>query len=176
MMEKHLQMEILDKFLPYRTWDEVYQTFMGNNFPWYYYPFVTDSNEDEEVDKFQFVHIISDLNKGYISSTAENVVKIFNDRLNAYTILRIKANLTTYQNTPYVPPFHTDLVGPLKDISKTAIYYMNDTNGGTELEDGTFIEGKGNRLVILPGNVRHRGVGQTDNSARCVINFNYVEK
>ena len=58
-----LLMEILDNFLPFRMWDEVYQTFLGNNFPWYYYPFVTDSEEDKEIDKFQFVHIISDLNK-----------------------------------------------------------------------------------------------------------------
>ena len=169
-------MEILDKYLPFRLWDEVYGSFLGNNFPWYYYPFVTDSTEETQADRFQFVHIISDLNKGYISSTAEDVVKIFNDRLNAYAILRIKANLTTYQDPPYVPPYHTDLVGDLKDITKTAIYYLNDTNGGTELEDGTLIEGKGNRLVILPGNVKHRGIGQTDVSSRCVINFNYVEK
>ena len=81
-------MEILDKFLPFRQWDEVYQTFLGNNFPWYYYPFVTDSDEEVEgIDK----HIISDLNL-YIS-TAEDVVKIFNDRLNAYTILRLKQTL-----------------------------------------------------------------------------------
>ncbi len=169
-------MEILDKFLPFRMWDEVYGTFLGNNFPWYYYPFVTQSDEETQADKFQFVHIISDINKGYISSTAEDVVKIFNDRLNAYAILRIKANLTTYQDPPYVPPFHVDLDNKLADVSKTAIFYVNDTNGGTELEDGTFIEGKGNRLVILPGNVKHRGVGQTDVSSRCIINFNYVEK
>ena len=57
-------MEILDKFLPFRVWDGVYESFLGNDFPWYYYPFVTDSSEDQEVNKFQFVHLISDLNKG----------------------------------------------------------------------------------------------------------------
>ena len=68
--------------------------------------------------------------------------------------------------------------GLTEDITSkltTSIYYIGTNNGYTELENGQKIESVANRLVSFPANTSHRGVTQTDEQRRIVINFNYLK-
>ena len=58
----------------------------------------------------------------------------------------------------------------------TAIFYINDCNGYTKLEDGSVIESRANRLLTFPSDVRHLGATCTDEKRRVLINFNYILK
>jgi hypothetical protein len=59
---------------------------------------------------------------------------------------------------------------------KTAILYLNDCDGGTELKINnkiTFIKADANKMLIFDTDVLHRGVTSKKQSARYIINFNY---
>jgi hypothetical protein len=58
----------------------------------------------------------------------------------------------------------------------TSILYINTNNGYTELESGEKIESVANRLVSFPTNIKHRGVSQTDEQTRVLLNFNYLKR
>ena len=92
-----------------------------------------------------------------------------------HTLIRIKANLNPRLTEPFYSNFHTDILGlDVEDfIFTTAIFYINTNNGYTEFEDGTIVESVANRLVTFGSNIQHRGVTQTDEQTRILINFNY---
>ena len=58
----------------------------------------------------------------------------------------------------------------------TAIFYINTNNGYTEFENGEKIESVANRLIMFPSNIKHRGVTQTDEQTRIMINFNFLKR
>jgi hypothetical protein len=93
-------------------------------------------------------------------------------KLNPSAILRIKANLTPRADKIIQHGFHVD-ISHFK--GKTAIYYINTTNGYTVFENGTKIESVENRMVIFDSTIKHTGTTCTDSRNRCVINFNYYE-
>jgi len=83
--------------------------------------------------------------------------------------------------------FHTDLESPEYDINNenmkmvsyyddyyTSIMYMDDTDGGTDLENLFTITSKKNRFSIFPGNLRHRTLYSTKNQFRYIYLFNYA--
>jgi hypothetical protein len=63
--------------------------------------------------------------------------------------------------------FHTDLESPEYDI-------MDDTDGGTDLQNLFTITSKKNRFSIFPGNLRHRTLYSTKNQFRYIYLFNYT--
>ena len=60
--------------------------------------------------------------------------------------------------------------------STTAILYLNNSNGGTELkikDKIKFIKSEENKILIFPSKTEHRVCTSTDNDKRYIINFNY---
>ena len=55
----------------------------------------------------------------------------------------------------------------------TAIFYINSNDGYTEFEDGTIVNSIQNRILIFPGNLKHRGASPTDVKSRALLNINY---
>lgn len=91
----------------------------------------------------------------------------------------IRANLMTKSDRHIESELHSDLDinAPTRDrIDQwtTAIFYINDCNGYTKLEDGSVIESKANRLLTFPANIRHLGATCTDQKRRVLINLNYI--
>jgi hypothetical protein len=88
---------------------------------------------------------------------------------------RIRLNLNCKFPEPCKYHYHLDMsIGAAAVRWTTAILYINTNNGYTEFEDGTIVESVANRLVAFPANIRHRGVSQTDEETRILINFNYL--
>ena len=87
-------------------------------------------------------------------------------------------NLNPRLPEPFYSDFHIDpynLTGNITALLTTSIFYIGTNNGYTEFKDGTIIESLANRLVTFPTNTKHRGVTQTDEQTRVLINFNYLK-
>ena len=68
--------------------------------------------------------------------------------------------------------FHVDYQS---EGMRTAIFYVNTTNGGTKFKGGPFVKGIENRLVVFKSNLLHAGITCTDQPRKVVINFNYYD-
>ena len=59
---------------------------------------------------------------------------------------------------------------------KTAILYLNDCDGGTELKINnkiTFIKADANKMLVFDTPILHRAITSKKEPIRYVINFNY---
>ena len=135
---------------------------MGMFFPWNYNERIVMPDDG----KYQFTHCFYQEYEPR-SQYWSLVQPVFKD-LNASSIIRCKANLTTKTTEPVVNDYHTDFPNCI-----TAILYMNTNNGCTIFRDGTKIHSKSNRLVVFDSNLQHAGVTCTDVNRRVVINFNF---
>ena len=90
------------------------------------------------------------------------------EKLNAKSLIEIRANLMLKQEKVFQSDFHTDR--PFK--CNTAILYMNTCNGHTVLDD-IKVNCEENKIVIFDSQIKHAAVSQTDIERRMVINFNY---
>ena len=72
--------------------------------------------------------------------------------------------------------FHIDY----KDTkSKTAIFYLNTCDGGTEIKINDkvkFIKAVENKILIFNTNTLHRAMTSIKSPIRYIINLNYYEK
>lgn len=146
-------------------------------------------HSDEEGDSNpQFIHVLYENSHGsFYSSQCAYYLDAFIKRLPIFNIIHAKINLTTRlsEEDNTLGLFHTDV--PLEvlhpnygDVVKTAVYYLNSNNGGTEIEfeDGTeFVDSVANRVVIFPSSTNHRAVRHTKGDYhRIIFNINYIGK
>lgn len=161
---------IQDNYLDKDSFEKIQATMLGNEFPWVYNNFVVDSNNQDDLYDYQFVHRFY---YGFSprSPYYEMLIPLLH-KLNPSAIFRIKANLNP------CTPEHKFFDGMHVDYDnidgKVAIFYVNTNNGYTLLEDGTQIASVENRLITMDNTVRHTGISCTDRKVRCVININYI--
>lgn len=161
--------KVINNALDVDTFDNIKNTILGCNFQWYY----SDSKvteEDKSIHNFQFSHVFFKDNEQNSS-----FIKILNpifEILKAKIFIRIKANLTTKSDKVSLFQMHTDIPDLNNQKYKSAIFYLNTTNGQTVFEN-TKIDCIENRLVIFDGNIPHTASTHTDTKIRAVVNFNY---
>ena len=175
---ENINYKIIDNFLSQQHHNNIKETLIGEAalFPWYFNHNTIDINViDNDLHNFQFTH------KFYIDNCVTS--QYFNEliypvlqKLNVFSLLRVKANLNVVKNTNDIYGWHTDYNS---NKHKTAIYYVNTNNGKTLLKNNENeiieIESIENRIVVFDGNIQHTGTSCTDQKNRCVINFNYIE-
>jgi|TARA_R100000005_G_C4985303_1_gene193804 hypothetical protein len=155
-------MKIIDNFLSDEEFKPIAETFLGEEFPWFY----NDAISERGDDRFQFIHgLYKDCT--FVSNFAPLMFPILN-KLNMFMLKRIKANLITRTEKQLKSVPHIDF----KNI-KTAIFYVNTNNGYTQFDNKT-VPSVANRIVIFDSNLKHSSVSQTNTKQRVVINFNYV--
>lgn len=163
--------KVVNNFLDNNLFNKFKNEMFSSNINWFYKPNMTYMKND----------------KGFFSHTFyqnnESTSQYFNDyihpileKLKCLSIVEVRANLMIKSNDVYYSDFHVD-----RDFKcNTAILYMNDCNGGTELgrESKINIVSEENKMLIFDSDIPHRAVSQTDVERRIVINFNYfsVEK
>jgi hypothetical protein len=102
-------------------------------------------------------------------------------KINFTSVFRVKANLTikdkTYPENNHSVP-HTDLYknNPDLQISKVAIYYVNDSDGDTFFFDNELNvihrqTPKKGTLALFDANIIHAASLSKDTAHRAVINF-----
>lgn len=169
--------EIIDNFLNDYEFEHLKKLFLHcppsptSTIPWYYADTVV-TEDDDNPNNYGFGHMI------YIDN--EPVSQLYPElnaclaKLNIFSLIRIKANLSTKADKKYVHGFHIDCPNiPDHLNSKTSILYMNTTNGPTAFENGDEVECIANRMVIFDSRMAHSSTTCTDQKSRVVINFNY---
>ena len=168
-------MKVIDNFLEKEVFSELQEKVMAYNVCWYFVPF-TDENKKTK-DQFYFGHNIY-LNHQWCSSLS-NSIKPLVTKINPMAIHMVRANLMTKSEKHIESEFHTDLDRNSPTTNKknnwtTALYYVNDCNGYTKLEEGSVIENKANRLLTFSSDTKHLGATCTDEKRRVLINLNYI--
>ena len=91
--------------------------------------------------------------------------------LQAYGLVQIRANMFI-SSLFKASGWHTDYGFK----SKTAILYLNDCDGGTELKIDdkiTFIKADANKMLVFDTPIPHRAITSKKEPIRYIINFNY---
>ena len=163
--------KIIDNFLDKESFKHLQSFLLGYDFAWHYNDFVDFRNE--KTDSFMFTHTFYRWNEP--CSAYYNLLEPIIDKLDAYNLVRIKANLLTRATKPKTNVYHVDEPFKYSSSSKwtTAIFYMNTNNGYTKFENGTKVNSVANRLITFPMDMAHTGTYCTDEKTRVVINFNY---
>ena len=169
---------IQDNFLPKELFDALSNKIMSNTLPWFYDPIIVFKDEDLSTSPGQLIHVVYSDNTPQSSFYGDDIFTSIQKQLRIDLLLRVKMNLRLRLPNPHESEYHIDIKYLPKDLAvkyTTSIFYVNTCNGYTEFKDGTKIESVANRLVSFPLTTEHRGVTQTDEQGRYVINFNYFK-
>ncbi len=149
-------------------------------FPWYFYPYVSYDDEDLSVSPGQFVHDTYKNTEQLTPYFQDPIKKTLLSNINWKQLYSVRFRLHLKLPEPFFSDFHTDLGAVMDEEScalwTTAIFYINTNNGYTEFEDGTIVNCVENRLVTFPANIKHRGVSQTDEQTKVVLNMNFLKE
>ena len=168
--------EVFDNFISDEDHKKICDKMLTQGFMWEYSKHKVFKGQEHGFRDHMLVHMFHAYN-GHTSPDIELVNPILYN-INALSVHRIKANLELYSgDTQHKSNFHLDWSHPItKKGCRTmtiGIYYVNTNNGYTEFEDGSRVESVANRFIRFAGDLKHRGVNQTDTKERIVINFNY---
>lgn len=162
--------KVFDNFIHPEDFSKLEQIFLANNFPWYYNEYVNYADNEEQ--SFQFTHIFYKDNEPK-SKLIQNISPIL-EKIDIFSLYRIKANLTTKTNVIEEHGYHRDVKLSNNCKITTAIFYINSNDGYTLFEDGSKIHSVANRFVSFPSYLEHSGTSCTDEKVRLVLNFNYI--
>ena len=164
-----------DNYLDESVYSRIKEVFEGNNVPWQFFGGTSDLNDDPK--QFYFGHNIYQDHTS-VSPIGTELVPLL-DKINPMALHRVRINLMPRTEENIESDFHSDYTEGFTfpdriDLWSTSIYYLNDCDGYTKLEDGTIIKSKGNRLLTFTGDVKHLGASCTDKKRRLVVNLNYI--
>ena len=165
-------MKIIDDFLSKSDFETVEHHLTDSSFPWYYNDFIVQHKGG--LDQFQLCHCFFDVTRPW-SHPFRNFLSPILHKLQPRYLFRLKANLRPRTSKPVFSAFHTDFTqGELNQ--KTAIFYINSSNGVTRFEDPQYddVPSVANRLLTFDGNLRHCGSAATNLNARIILNINYI--
>ena len=164
--KKHM---VIKNFMEFNVFKSLQKLINSNDFNWHYHESMTG---DSKLDLGFFTHSFYDkhnINSDYYYNYIKPILK----KLGISAIVQARANMI-----PSVffkkkkSGWHTDN----SLLTKTAIFYLNDCDGGTELKinkKNVFIKAEANKMLIFDSSVLHRGTESKDVNIRYIINFNY---
>jgi hypothetical protein len=164
---------IHDNFLAESEFVMLQTQMMAGNFPWYYTDTVNGEEYSNDVvnkkQDFLFSHLF--YNNGFVHSPHMSFLSNLITKINPFSLLRIKANMYPRTSEIVQHGWHVDY----KNVKfKTAIFYINTSNGKTIFKDGLIVDSVQNRLVEFDTDLLHCSTTCTDQKVRCNINLNYV--
>lgn len=158
--------KITDNLLSVGDHQRLQHELLGEHFAWYLNKYQVHPTIDSDP---QHIHLFYD--ECLPKSNRLDLLSPLIDAINPATIRRIKANLTMRQSANKVGESHVDYD---RFSGKTAVFYVNTTNGGTMI-NGELVSGLANRLVVFDADTPHSAVSCSDAPYRCVININFTE-
>ena len=168
-----MKYEVRKNFLNSLVFLQLQDLIIKNDFPWFKRNYQAPNKN--KIDLGYFTH--SFYNNNIITSKYyESYILPILKQLNARSIIEVRANLTpSVFYLERASAFHCDY--KIKS-SKTAILYLNNCNGGTEIKIDNkieFIKAEENKILIFDSDIEHRGVVSKDTDFRYILNFNYFE-
>lgn len=164
-----MKYKTINNFLPNSEFNKVKSYILDKEFPWRR---VDDMNWSKKGRLF-FTHCF--FNNSEITSPGfDEFIKPILKRLNYISVIKARANM-------FISKLFTksDLHVDYETAGKTAILYLNDCDGGTELKIGNkikFIKAEANKILIFDMDVMHRAVTSKITPVRYIINLNYFEE
>lgn len=159
--------KILDDVLPKEEFENIKNFILNPNFPWNLTTVVTNEKENLPVTaSYYFTH------EFWTGFHTEQQSQIFAPLLNIMeckAIMRIKGNLYPSTETIIHHDNHIDYEFP----HLGAIFYLNNNNGLTILEDKIEVESIENRLLLFNPSKPHRSTTCSDDKCRINVNFNF---
>lgn len=168
--------KIIDNFLSESDFLGIKNEFFNSHMmPWYFNNYTTPRLDGDDPDIFQFTHLL--YQDFRFMHSGDSIIRPLLQKLAPFTLIRIKLNLLPKRDRIIQNSFHRDHKAMFESNCKysVGIFYLNNNNGFTVLEDGTKIESVENRMLLLSGDQIHTGTTSTD-ERRCLINFNFVNK
>ena len=143
--------ELIDNFLDKEEFESVESVLLGNQFPWFLNPQI-DKKSSYYVgrDNLQFSHTAyakDDMKSNWLQDFG-----CLLDRMNIFTLLRIKVNYLPRTEKIETHDFHVDIEDTKEEVESVS-----------------------NRMITFPGYLRHTGTTATDKPHRILINFNYFK-
>tara|TARA_Y100001973_G_C5168682_1_gene317703 strand:+ start:306 stop:860 length:555 start_codon:yes stop_codon:yes gene_type:complete len=174
MDKKKLKYKVINNFLSGIAFSSLQHLIIETDFPWFKRKRQVYTEDKKELGYFTHSFYNNHFcTSGYYD---EYIIPILN-QLGVASVIQVRANLTP--SVFYLErgsAFHCDYT--FQSPSKTAILYLQTTNGGTEIKienEIKFIKDEENKMLIFDSDVEHRGVVSTDSDFRYLINFNYFE-
>lgn len=162
--------KINDNFLTIEYFNYIQQEIFNNNFPWYCDTVLEPPLQlCEDKDNTFFCHLLY-INRRSKSNYFHVFEQLF-DILDIKSLIRAKLNLYPRTNSIVEHGYHQD-----NDFcgAKSAILYLNSSNGYTKFRDSKqIIESKENRIITFDSELWHTSSTCTDNSTRVNLNINY---
>tara|TARA_R100001369_G_scaffold91886_1_gene134570 strand:+ start:94 stop:591 length:498 start_codon:yes stop_codon:yes gene_type:complete len=158
---------IKDNFLNQTDFENLKNTIMGEDFPWYFqeqFFWCHMFFGERYVVHNKFFNNLSSFNSPY-----KILLDPFLNKLKIKALIRLKANLYPNQGKMIEHQNHTDF--PFKH--KGAVFSLNTCDGFTALKDGTKIQSVANRILLFDASQPHRSSTSSNTKVRCNINVNY---
>jgi hypothetical protein len=171
---------VIDDVLPEDYALSLEGTMLCNSFPYYFFQDVDYGNTQEIQYNFGYVHNFCDRFSETRSEHLEGVIPVafaVCDKMNLalQDIIRIRGVMLNPVGFHYKHKPHVDI----RDFDGywTAIYYVNDSDGDTEIiVDGTIhrVQPKRNRAVVFKEKLMHNATKPIIVPARVVLNINFM--
>lgn len=168
--------KIFDNVLSQKDEDFIEDFFMNEKLPWVYHKSTVIGKKDQSRDYSWFSHKFI-TNNEIISDYTKLVLDIFKkykiENLNFHKTHNMRANLLTHRKLLRVnhqTPLHKDQPYP----HWVMIYYVNDSEGKTDLKNIIKVSPKKGRILIFDGDIEHRAFLPIQRD-RCIINFNFMK-
>ena len=165
-----MKYKTIKNFLDKKQFDSLVAYVLDKEFPWRR---VDDLNWQSVKGRMFFTHCF--FKDSEIRSPGFNDhIKPILEQLNSIAVIQARANLfisKLFTNSD----FHVDYE---ISSSKTAILYLNECDGGTELKIGNkikFIRAEANKILIFDTDVQHQALSSKIAPLRFIINLNYYE-
>jgi len=172
--------KVVDNFLSEEKFTEIQKVIMGPDFNWNYSYNVAEGEGVENEDYFIHLFYMGLMEKPKLDdnglpippekSSFYKYIEPILEKLPIENLIRAKANLYLKRNKLVHHKNHVDTKFP----HKGAIFYLNDNDGFTVLEDGTEIESRANRVLFFDPSNPHHSTSCTNVKRRININFNYL--
>ena len=170
-----MKYQIYKKFLPTDFFEKIKNLITDQNFPWRKrntMTYGTGLSASDFKDNMYFTYnFYNNMIPG--SEFYEPFIIHILQKLETKAPLQIRANMFI-SSLFKASGWHTDYAFKCK----TAILYLNDCDGGTELKINnkiTFIKADANKMLVFDTSVLHRAVTSKKEPIRYVINFNYFK-
>jgi|TARA_R110002096_G_scaffold400114_1_gene596619 hypothetical protein len=174
---------VRENFLDTEFFEETKNTIIDLDFPWRRRDSMTSGVLSPDPVVKNLFSSINDVNDSlFFAYTFYNKMEVLSDLYKPYVIpilekleavapIQVRANMSIsalYKQCHW----HRDY----EFKCKTAILYLNDCDGGTELninDEITFIKADANKMLIFDTDILHRGTTSKEQPVRYIINFNY---
>lgn len=162
---------IHDNFLSENDFLQIKNYVLNDRFPWSIHTRVSgEIDEENDPETFYFVHHFYE---GPENKSPQSIIlKPIIDKLDLAMIIRVKGNLYPRTDKLKYHNKHVDYYFP----HQAAIFYLNDNDGYTVLNDGVKIESISNRLLLFDASKEHNSTTCTNSKFRANINFNYISQ